>query len=162
MNAPYGRDPPLIGGEALVRGLFLEKRRNELDLCTGWRIYTARGAERPPEIFVGLSCSWSNSHRKRALARCILTRGASMSTIYLDETDDPINICYDNVFKAVFTRNTPESQIALSRLVSAITSRTLTVLSITNRRYTSSGTGRSASTYPVKPRTATWSTSKCP
>jgi hypothetical protein len=85
-----------------------------------------------------------------------------MSTIYLDETDDPINICYDNVFKAVFTRNTPESQIALSRLVSAITGRTLTVLSITNRRYTSSGTGRSTSTYPVKPRTATWSTSKCP
>jgi hypothetical protein len=31
-----------------------------------------------------------------------------MSTIYLDEVDDPVNICYDNIFKAVFTylRNT--------------------------------------------------------
>jgi predicted transposase/invertase (TIGR01784 family) len=54
-----------------------------------------------------------------------------MNTIYLDEADDPINICYDNVFKAVFTRETPESQAALSRLVSAITGRTLSVLSIT-------------------------------
>ncbi|MDR0684017.1 MAG: Rpn family recombination-promoting nuclease/putative transposase [Spirochaetaceae bacterium] len=54
-----------------------------------------------------------------------------MNTIYLDETDDPVNICYDNVFKAVFTRGTPESQAALSGLVSAITGRSLSVLSIT-------------------------------
>jgi hypothetical protein len=52
-------------------------------------------------------------------------------SIYLDEADDPVNICYDNVFKAVFTRETPESRTALSRLVSAVTGRTLTVLSIT-------------------------------
>jgi hypothetical protein len=43
-----------------------------------------------------------------------------MNAVYLDDTDDPVDICYDNVFKAVFTRNTPESRTALSRLVSAI------------------------------------------
>ncbi|MDR3160711.1 MAG: Rpn family recombination-promoting nuclease/putative transposase, partial [Spirochaetaceae bacterium] len=54
-----------------------------------------------------------------------------MNAVYLDDADDPINICYDNVFKAVFTRNTPESRTALSRLVSAMTGRDLTALSIT-------------------------------
>ncbi|MDR3146056.1 MAG: hypothetical protein LBU21_07245 [Treponema sp.] len=54
-----------------------------------------------------------------------------MNTVYLDDADDPVNICYDNVFKAVFIRNTPESRTALSRLVSARTGRNLTVLSIT-------------------------------
>ena len=53
-----------------------------------------------------------------------------MSTVYLDETDDLINICYDNVFKAVFTQGTPESQAALSGLVSAITGCSLSVLSV--------------------------------
>ncbi|MDR2053841.1 MAG: Rpn family recombination-promoting nuclease/putative transposase [Treponema sp.] len=54
-----------------------------------------------------------------------------MNTVYLAENDDPVNICYDNVFKAVFTRKTPESRTALSRLVSAVTGQPLTVLSIT-------------------------------
>jgi predicted transposase/invertase (TIGR01784 family) len=54
-----------------------------------------------------------------------------VNTVYLDDTDDPIDICYDNVFKAVFTRNIPASRTALSRLVSALTGRPLTVLSIT-------------------------------
>jgi predicted transposase/invertase (TIGR01784 family) len=54
-----------------------------------------------------------------------------MTPVYLDDADDPVDIRYDNVFKAVFTRNTPESRTALSRLVSAITNRPLTVLSIT-------------------------------
>jgi predicted transposase/invertase (TIGR01784 family) len=53
-----------------------------------------------------------------------------MIPVYLDDADDPVDIRYDNVFKAVFTRNTPESRTALSRLVSAITGRNLTVLSI--------------------------------
>jgi hypothetical protein len=30
-----------------------------------------------------------------------------MNTVYLDDADDPVDIRYDNVFKAVFTRNTP-------------------------------------------------------
>jgi predicted transposase/invertase (TIGR01784 family) len=54
-----------------------------------------------------------------------------MNTVYLDDDTDPVDIRYDNVFKAVFTRDTPKSRIALSRLVSAIIGRSLTVLSIT-------------------------------
>ncbi|MDR0689096.1 MAG: hypothetical protein LBG08_02350 [Spirochaetaceae bacterium] len=46
------------------------------------------------------------------------------------DTDDPIDICLDNVFKAVFTRNTPGSQKALSRLVSALIGRELSVITI--------------------------------
>jgi hypothetical protein len=36
-----------------------------------------------------------------------------------DDADDPIDICMDNVFKAVFAREPPQSKTALSRLVSA-------------------------------------------
>jgi hypothetical protein len=46
------------------------------------------------------------------------------------ENDDPIDICLDNVFKAVFTRNTPESQGALSKLLSAIIGRDLAVITL--------------------------------
>jgi predicted transposase/invertase (TIGR01784 family) len=54
-----------------------------------------------------------------------------MVAIRFDEADDLIDICLDNVFKAVFARNTPESQGALSRLLSAVTGRKLTVIAIT-------------------------------
>lgn len=54
-----------------------------------------------------------------------------MAKIRFDENDDLINICYDNVFKAVFTRNTPESQGALSRLISALIGRTVSVITVT-------------------------------
>jgi hypothetical protein len=33
-----------------------------------------------------------------------------MAPIRFDETDDLIDICLDNVFKTVFTRNTPASR----------------------------------------------------
>ena len=46
------------------------------------------------------------------------------------ENDEPLDIRKDNVFKAVFTRNTPESAGALSRLVSAFISRDITIVSI--------------------------------
>jgi predicted transposase/invertase (TIGR01784 family) len=46
------------------------------------------------------------------------------------ETDDPIDICLDNVFKAVFTKNTPESQGALSKLLSAIIGLDLSVITL--------------------------------
>jgi len=52
-------------------------------------------------------------------------------TVYFDETDDIIDICYDNVFKAVFTRDTPASQGALSKLISALICREITVSAIT-------------------------------
>jgi hypothetical protein len=47
------------------------------------------------------------------------------------EDDDPIDIRYDNVFKAVFTKNTPESQGALADLVSALIGRKLSIVAIT-------------------------------
>jgi len=50
--------------------------------------------------------------------------------IYFDETEDIIDIRYDNVFKAVFTRDTPASQKALSRLISALICREVTVITI--------------------------------
>jgi hypothetical protein len=40
--------------------------------------------------------------------------------IQFENMDNLVDIRYDNVFKAVFTRNTPESQGALSKLVSVI------------------------------------------
>ncbi|MDR1317649.1 MAG: Rpn family recombination-promoting nuclease/putative transposase [Spirochaetales bacterium] len=54
-----------------------------------------------------------------------------MTGIYLNESDDLIDICLDNVFKAVFTKNTPESQGALAKLLSAVIGRNLSVILIT-------------------------------
>jgi predicted transposase/invertase (TIGR01784 family) len=54
-----------------------------------------------------------------------------MAIIHLDEFDDLIDICLDNVFKAVFTKNTPESQGALTKLLSAVIDRDIVVVSIT-------------------------------
>jgi predicted transposase/invertase (TIGR01784 family) len=53
-----------------------------------------------------------------------------MSKIYFKDDDDPIDIRYDNVFKAVFTKDTPNSRGALSRLISALIGRQVTVSSI--------------------------------
>ena len=49
---------------------------------------------------------------------------------YLNDTDDIIDIRRDRIFKAVFTRNTPESRGALSKLISALICREVTVESI--------------------------------
>jgi len=46
------------------------------------------------------------------------------------ESDDLIDIRYDNVFKAVFTRNTQASRGALSRLISALIDREVSVAEI--------------------------------
>ena len=53
-----------------------------------------------------------------------------MPTIYLSRDDDLIDICRDNVFKAVFTRNTPASKGALSELISALIKRKVFVATI--------------------------------
>jgi predicted transposase/invertase (TIGR01784 family) len=50
--------------------------------------------------------------------------------IKISENDDVIDICRDNVFKAVFTKNTPESRGALSKLLSAVIGREVTVTAI--------------------------------
>jgi hypothetical protein len=48
-----------------------------------------------------------------------------------DTAELKLNIYYDNVFKAVFTRNTPGSRGALSKLISAMTGRELLVIEVT-------------------------------
>jgi len=50
--------------------------------------------------------------------------------IHFDDTDDLVDICMDNVFKAVFTRNTTASQGALSKLVSALIGRDVSIIAI--------------------------------
>jgi len=50
--------------------------------------------------------------------------------VHFDEDEDIIDICLDNVFKAVFTRGSPASKGALSALVSAITGRELRALTV--------------------------------
>jgi len=54
-----------------------------------------------------------------------------MEKIYFKYEDDIINPCWDNVFKATFTKDTPESRGALEFLLSAILGRMLTVVLIT-------------------------------
>ena len=46
------------------------------------------------------------------------------------KNDKPLDIRYDSVFKAVFTKDTPESTGALSGLVSALIGRKLSIISI--------------------------------
>ena len=50
--------------------------------------------------------------------------------IYFDEAEEILDICYDNVFKAVFTGNNRTSRRALSKLISALICRKITVVSI--------------------------------
>jgi hypothetical protein len=49
---------------------------------------------------------------------------------FFTDNDDPIDIRYDNVFKAVFTRDSPASKGALSKLVSALIGKEVTILAI--------------------------------
>jgi predicted transposase/invertase (TIGR01784 family) len=53
-----------------------------------------------------------------------------MAPIQFNDTDDLIDICFDNVFKAVFTKEIPASQGALSRLISALIGQEVSVTSI--------------------------------
>ena len=54
-----------------------------------------------------------------------------MDKIYFKYEDDIINPCWDNVFKAIFTKDTLESRGALEFLLSAIIGRILSVVLIT-------------------------------
>lgn len=51
--------------------------------------------------------------------------------VYFRDEDNIVNPCLDNVFKAVFTKDTPESRGALQKLLSAIIGRDLQVIVIT-------------------------------
>ena len=55
---------------------------------------------------------------------------ASSAAVQFDADDDLLDICKDNVFKAVFTKNTPASQGALSKLVSALIGRDVSIITI--------------------------------
>ena len=50
--------------------------------------------------------------------------------IYFDEKTEVFDIRLDGVFKAVFTRDTPVSKGALSKFISALIGREITVVSI--------------------------------
>ncbi|MHC6204363.1 PD-(D/E)XK nuclease family transposase [Breznakiellaceae bacterium SP9] len=54
-----------------------------------------------------------------------------MEIVQFTEDDDLIDICYDNVFKAVFTKGTPESRGALNKLLEALLGRKVEVITIT-------------------------------
>jgi hypothetical protein len=47
------------------------------------------------------------------------------------DDDEIISICSDQAFKAVFTRDTPQSRGALQKLLSAILEREVEIFSIT-------------------------------
>ena len=53
-----------------------------------------------------------------------------MATVFLSEDDDLFDIRRDNVFKAVFARDTPESMGALSKLVSALIGKDVSIVSL--------------------------------
>jgi len=53
------------------------------------------------------------------------------ATIQFSNDDELLDIRHDHSFKAVFTRNTPASQGALSDLISTLIERKITVSSIT-------------------------------
>ena len=62
-----------------------------------------------------------------------MTRNTGMSHLnrpYINDADDIIDIRIDRVFKAVFTRNTPESRGALSKLISTLICREVSVEAI--------------------------------
>jgi predicted transposase/invertase (TIGR01784 family) len=50
--------------------------------------------------------------------------------MYFSEDDDLVDIRRDNVFKAVFTKGTPASQMALAKLVSALIGREVSIIAI--------------------------------
>ena len=53
-----------------------------------------------------------------------------MTGIQFDDADDPLDIRYDNIFKAVFTKPSPQSQGALSRFVSALIGQKVSVVTV--------------------------------
>jgi predicted transposase/invertase (TIGR01784 family) len=56
--------------------------------------------------------------------------GVILARTFFDDSDDLIDIRYDPVFKTVFTRDTPASQGALSKLVSALIGQEVSIITI--------------------------------
>ena len=53
-----------------------------------------------------------------------------MNKVTFDEADDIIDICQDNVLKAVFTKDSPESEMAMLGFLSEFTGRKISVITI--------------------------------
>ncbi|GMO68247.1 MAG: hypothetical protein Ta2A_16420 [Treponemataceae bacterium] len=53
-----------------------------------------------------------------------------MPKVQFEDTDDIIDICQDNVFKAVFTKKRPESEEALAGLLSCLIGQRLSVITV--------------------------------
>ena len=58
------------------------------------------------------------------------TNNIGAKPIQFGDTDELLDIRYDNIFKAVFTKDTPASKGALSGLISALIERRVTVQTI--------------------------------
>jgi predicted transposase/invertase (TIGR01784 family) len=72
--------------------------------------------------------------------------------VFFDENDDVVDICRDEVFKAVFTKETPESRTALSGLVSALIGRNVSVSEILANEPPVEGSWDRAIRYDIKCR----------
>ncbi|GMO30393.1 MAG: hypothetical protein Ta2B_11190 [Termitinemataceae bacterium] len=55
-----------------------------------------------------------------------------MGNIKFEESDNIIDICHDNVFKAVFTKDNPKSRGALENMLSWLIGCSITVVTITS------------------------------
>jgi predicted transposase/invertase (TIGR01784 family) len=75
-----------------------------------------------------------------------------MQKIHFNPDDDIIDICRDNVFKAIFTRDSPESRGALNRLISAIIEQEVEVLAVTANEPPVSGLGDRQIRYDIRVR----------
>ena len=60
-----------------------------------------------------------------------ISNSGNSGRIHFDDTDELLDIRYDNIFKAVFTKDTPASKGALSGLISALIRRRVIVQTIT-------------------------------
>ncbi|GMO34643.1 MAG: hypothetical protein Ta2B_15080 [Termitinemataceae bacterium] len=54
-----------------------------------------------------------------------------MGNIKFEESDNIIDICHDNVFKAVFTKDNSKSRGALENMLSWLIGRSVSVIAIT-------------------------------
>ncbi|MFP3091309.1 Rpn family recombination-promoting nuclease/putative transposase [Treponema sp. TIM-1] len=72
--------------------------------------------------------------------------------ILFSPEDDIIDICWDNVFKAIFTQDIPPSQGALKRLISAFIGRSVDVLAVVANEPPALGRGDRQIRYDIRVR----------
>jgi predicted transposase/invertase (TIGR01784 family) len=74
--------------------------------------------------------------------------------VFFEADDDIVDICRDNVFKAVFTKDAPESKAALSKLVSALIGREVSIMEILANEPPPGSTGDRQIRYDINCRAA--------